>query len=115
MMAKLMDRCHRITLMSEAISIGAGGRSVVTTPIVGDVWAAVSAHGSDLAMQGGRQTDLVQVSFTVAYAPEYLSTKSIRFKSLLYQVKSWRRTHRLLDEITFETSQIAEKLEGSVP
>lgn len=115
MMAKLMDRRHRITLMSEAVSIGAGGRSVVTTPLIGDVWAAVSAHGSHLVMQGGRQTGLMQVSFTVAYAPEYLFAKSIRFKNLLYQVKSWRRMHHLLDEITFETSQISETLEGSVP
>ncbi len=101
--------------MSEAVSIGAGGRSVVTTPLIGDVWAAVSAHGSHLTMRGGRQTDPTQVSFTVAYVPEYLSTKSIKFKSLRYQVKSWRRTHHLLDEITFETSQIEGQMEGAVP
>lgn len=115
MMTKLSDRRHRITLMSETVSIGAGGRSVVTTPLIGDVWAAVSTHGSRLTTRGGRQTDLMQASFAVAYAPKYLSTKLIMFKNLRYQVRSWRRTHHLLDEITFETSQIEENMEGAAP
>ncbi len=82
----LAARRHRITLMREEKSQGAGGRFVTTSPIITDVWAAVSEQGGSLLERGEHEHMPERVRFTVQYRSQYQQARRIGWKGAVYRV-----------------------------
>ena len=53
--ASLGQMRHRITLMREVYDKGAGGRLVLTTPIIADVWASIDDSAESQTEQADQQ------------------------------------------------------------
>jgi len=111
-MKGLAARRHRITLMSEEKSQGAGGRMVTTTPIIADVWAAASETGGSLAERGSHENMPTRVRFTTQYRANYQSARRILWRGATYRISGLQaERYSALPSLMFETTL----MEGSQP
>lgn len=108
----LAARRHRITLMAEEKSQGAGGRFVTTTPIIADVWAAAEENGGSLAERGEHEVLPSRVRFTMQFSTAYQRTRRIGWLGAIYRVSNMQADrYSALPSIAFE----ATLTEGSQP
>jgi len=108
----LAARRHRITLMAEDKSQGAGGRMVITTPIIADVWAAADETGGSLAERAAHENMPVRVRFTTQYRTSYQSARRILWRGATYRVSGLQANrHAAVPSLMFETALT----EGSLP
>jgi head-tail adaptor len=84
----LAARRHRITLMAEAKSQGAGGRFVTTTPIIADVWASVDEEGGALTERAAHEFLPARVRFTCQYCAPYQQARRILWRGATYRITS---------------------------
>ncbi len=80
-------RRHRITLMGEDRTQGAGGRVIQTSPIIADVWAEADEEVSIRERAGG-QALTHAASFTFAYSRPYLAARFVEWQGRRYRVAS---------------------------
>lgn len=80
-------RRHRITLMGEDRTQGAGGRVIQTSPIIADTWAEADEDVSVRERAGG-QALVHAARFTLAYARPYLAARFIEWQGRRYRVSS---------------------------
>ena len=112
MLGGLAARRHRITLMAEEKSQGAGGRFTTTTPIIADVWAAAEESGGSLAERGAHEILPARVRFTMQFSAPYLRARRIDWQGAIYRVSAVQANqHSALPSIAFEASL----REGSQP
>lgn len=108
----LAARRHRITLMAEEKSQGAGGRFVTTTPIIADVWAAADEAGGTLIERGSHEFVPARVRFTVQFSPAYQSARRIAWKGATYRVSGLQANrYGASPSLSFE----AALMEGNQP
>jgi len=114
--AGLAARRHRITLMAEEKSQGAGGRFVTTTPIVADVWAAAEESGGSLAERAAHEILPARVRFTVRYSAAYQRARRILWQGATYRVNGLQANQfGALPSLAFEATLMASQIEGSQP
>lgn len=108
----LAMRRHRITLMQQKESIGAGGRMVKTTPILADVWAAVSEGAGGASERADKQIFPSTARFTVRYNTAYQQARFISWRGARYKVQGMERALNTNNAtLTFDT----QLTEGEVP
>lgn len=94
---------HRITLMSEEFTQGAGGRMTETTPIIAEVWASMEELSSAKMERGDKQFLKGSITFETWFQPEYAATLTIEFGPNRYKVQSTREKGLLTRTIEFQT------------
>lgn len=97
---------HRITLMAEVTTQGAGGRMIPTSPIIADVWASMSEPSSTKTQRGDRQFLGDAVAFETWFQPEYTATRLIEFGANRYKVQSVSKKGQVTPTIEFQTVSI---------
>jgi len=108
----LAARRHRITLMAEEKSQGAGGRFVTTTPIIADVWAAAEESGGSLAERASHEILPTRVRFTVRFSAAYQRARRIMWQGATYRVSGLQANQfGALPSLALETVL----MEGSQP
>lgn len=94
---------HRITLMAEHKSQGAGGRLVTTTPIIADVWSRVDQVSGEQINHADGQFLSENVTFEIHYFPGYSAARRIDYAGRTYRVKSVQKTEGLTPMLSFQT------------
>jgi len=108
----LAARRHRIVLMAEVQSQGAGGRMVTTTPIIADVWAAAEETGGSLSERAAHENMPTRARFTTQFRPNYQSARRILWRGATYRVSGLQANrHAAVPSLMFE----AALTEGSQP
>ena len=80
-------RRHRITLLSVAEVIGAGGRMQRTNPVIADVWAEISLS-ADISQQADRSARKETATFTTAYREPYCNAAQIEWRGKRYGISA---------------------------
>ncbi len=83
---------HRITLMREEKAQGAGGRMMITTPVIADVWASVEADDGSLSEEAGRQLQAASARFMIHYRDDFRTIQRISWQGRLWRVQSQATT-----------------------
>ncbi len=94
---------HRVTLLDQNFTQGAGGRMTPTLPIIADVWASISECGAATVQHADHQFLGRSVVFETWFQSEYAATKIIEFGSLRYKVQSFRKKGLVTLTIEFQT------------
>ncbi len=97
---------HRVTLMGEATTQGAGGRMILTSPIIADVWASMGELSSTKTQRGDKQFLGDVVAFETWFQPEYAATRLIQFGPNRYKVQSVSKKGQITPTIEFQTVSI---------
>jgi len=97
---------HRVTLMGEATTQGAGGRMIPTSPIIADVWASMTEHASTKTQRGDKQFLGGSLAFETWFQPEYAATRLIEFGPNRYKVLSVSKKGQVTPTIEFQTVSI---------
>jgi len=101
----LAARRHRVTLMAEEKSQGAGGRFVTTTPIIADVWASAEENGGSLSERGEHENLPLRVQFTAQYLASYQKTRRISWQGATYRVSGMQvNRYSAMPSIAFEAA-----------
>jgi hypothetical protein len=106
MSARLAAMRSRVTLMGEVQNVGAGGRVVITTPIIAEVWAEVlgTAQSQPTEAEGRRTKD--SAVFRFHYAPNYWPVAYIKENGRLYKVTSKSKTDDLVPAIEVQARSV---------
>ncbi len=97
---------HRITLMGEATTQGAGGRMMPTSPIIADVWASMGELSSTKNQRGDKQFLGDAVAFETWFQPEYRAARIIQFGPDRYKVQSVSKKGLMTPTLQFQTVSI---------
>ncbi|MCK0068040.1 phage head closure protein [Kordiimonas laminariae] len=85
-MNMLSNMRRRVTLLSEATHIGAGGRQQKTHPLIADVWAKVEEDGNQLETRADGEIFPAKAKFTVRYSYRFAKAKAIEWRQQHYRV-----------------------------
>jgi len=108
----LAARRHRITLMAEEKTQGAGGRFVTTSPIIADVWAAVEEGSGGLVERAVHEFLPAQARFTTQYKAAFLQARRISWQGGTYRISGQQPSRSgSVSSLTFEASL----MEGNQP
>lgn len=80
-------RC-RVTLMREQFDKGAGGRLVLTTPVIADIWAHVEDYSSNRDNRGDVQRSIGQATVRTRYCLTFMDADRARIGTDTYRVIS---------------------------
>ncbi len=94
---------HRITLLDQSFTQGAGGRMIPTSPIIADVWASIGERGAATVQRADHQFLGSSVTFETWFQDEYTTTRIIEFGSMRYRVQSFRKRGLVTPTIEFQT------------
>lgn len=99
-------RRHRITLMGEERTQGAGGRTFQHMPIIADVWAAAEGEAASSQTAGG-QALLASARFITGYDKSYLKARFLDWRGIRYRVTNVKATGVDERQIEISARQIA--------
>ncbi|WP_417459232.1 hypothetical protein [Kordiimonas sp.] len=83
-------RRHRITLMGEASTLGAGGRINRTTPIIADVWAEVEAETLNVTERAEARALGGKATFRTAYKGAFQAARFAEWQGVRYRLEGFR-------------------------
>ncbi|WP_262689787.1 head-tail adaptor protein [Kordiimonas aestuarii] len=95
-------RRHRVTLMGEELSQGAGGRLQKNRLIIADVWAEVSQSGRFAAGTTEAPEHTGKADFTVPYQAAYLAARHAEWEGRLYRLEGYSLTGTTVRLISFD-------------
>lgn len=98
-------RRHRITLMSERMMRGAGGRLVRERPIIADVWAQASLSGAVGVTDSGTALS-EKVSVAVPYHAAYVQARFLAWEGNTFRIESYRFEGTTTRRISFDASRV---------
>jgi len=107
-MTGIATRRHRITLMREEDSIGAGGRMVKTTPIIATAWADIEESVGGVEERADKQIFPSNARFTVRYNTVYQLTRVISWRGAQYRISSTERSLRGDQSLAFQARLMAQ-------
>ena len=94
---------HRITLMDEVLTQGAGGRMIATSPIIADVWAGIDERSAATVQRAGHQFIGGSITFETWFHTDYTAAKIIQFGPARYKVQTFRKKGVVTPTIEFQT------------
>lgn len=94
---------HRITLMGEEFTQGAGGRMTATSPIIANVWARMDDPSSAKTEQGDKQYLAGSITFETWFQQEYTAARFIEFGPNRYKVQLATKKGLMSPKIEFQT------------
>ncbi|WP_417462853.1 hypothetical protein [Kordiimonas sp.] len=83
-------RRHRVTLMAEQSSAGAGARLIRSTPIIADVWAEVETVALGVAERADAQAISGKATFRTAYKSSYKAARLAEWRGVRYRLENFR-------------------------
>ncbi len=83
-------RRHRITLMGEASTLGAGGRINRTTPVIADVWAEVEAETQSVSERAEARALGGKASFRTSYRSPLQAARFAEWQGVRFRLESFR-------------------------
>ena len=101
-------RRHRITLMREDLTEGAGGRLQRSRPIIADVWAEASLSAGVTPGQTGGRVREEKASFTMGYHHAYLKARFIAWDGKTFHVTAYSLTGTSNRLISFDAARLHE-------
>lgn len=97
---------HRLTLMGEQYSQGAGGRLALTTPIIAEVWASVDDSARSREENASQQHSKATLSAQFQYAKHLMSAQRVSFLGNSYRITGLAKRGILNPIITLEARSV---------
>lgn len=96
---------HRVTLESQSVLIGDGGRKTVTYPAIATVWAAIEPKAQSPVVRGDQLDFPVTQQITVRYAANYTAARRITLSSRVFWVRAVINPGALDEYLIFNTEE----------
>lgn len=83
-------RRHRVTLMTEQSTAGAGARLIRSTPVIADVWAEVETVALSVAERAAAKALRRKATFRTAYRSIYKTARFADWQGTRYRLENFR-------------------------